>query len=53
MCVCFTGDQSDRGRFPVASSSELSPVSTPVDVGLLAEGEDGEAELLSDPQRSQ
>ncbi|KAK3520080.1 hypothetical protein QTP70_012881 [Hemibagrus guttatus] len=46
-------DQSDRGRFPVASSSELSHVSAPVDAGLLAEGADGEAELHTDPQRSQ
>lgn len=53
MCVCVLGDKSDRRWFPVASSSELSHVSAPVDAGLLAEGEDGEAELHSDPQRSQ
>lgn len=40
VCVCIVGDQSNRGRFPVASSSELSHVSAPVDAGLLAEGED-------------
>lgn len=51
--VWFVGDQSDRGRVPVASSSELSLISAPVDAGLLAEGADGETELLSDPQRSQ
>lgn len=53
VCVCVSGDQSDRGWFPVASSSELPLLSAPVDVGLLAEGADGEAELHSDPQRSQ
>lgn len=47
--ACLVGDQGHRGWFQAAGSCKLPSTSPSTDAGLLAEGEDREAQLQPDP----